>query len=403
LRKYLREYRPLGGEIVSRLRLLLLLVVFSCLSLPAFGLVVAGRVYWEFSYYPYGSDPGAGTYVKLCTNANGTGSCYQAAVSSSYPYTWNVDVPGNVTYYVFSWNDPYYWGSRDVVTQFTLSGQPTRYTGFYAQTGINWFLEIRSKPRPFPPNAIYPTNGATGVPLNMTLKWSNGSDLGRSGYQFVYDVYAYGDGGQELKILSNIPCNPDANGNCQYAITNLLSSTRYNWRVVAKLNPGVPTSGDPYYSQTSATFNFTTVTSSTAKYAFRTANQVHYMTANGCGGGAISATASSVGTCQQFEIVDANGGDIMHNDQVYIRINGYYLSANNGGGSTLNANVTWNSTWETFTIKKVSGTGRILNGHGVAFQALNGQYVYSQNAGGGDVWVMGPAIGNWEPFYITVQ
>lgn len=384
------------------LRLFLLTLVLCALSTPLFAQStrVSGRVFWNHSL-GYSNPIVTGTRVKLCYSYTGTGTCWETGIASNY--TWFLDVPINQYYYLFTWNDAQYWGSPNVPAQYMIFGDGVFRTQFFSQSGVQWFLDTYSRPRPLPPNAVYPTNNATGTPLSFTLKWSDGRDGYRSSYQYVYDIYAYGDGGAELKILSNIQCTYDSSNSCTYPISGLLSSTRYNWRVVAKLNPGVPTPGDPYHTQSSITFRFTTLTDPNARYAFVAANQYNYLSASGCGGGIVNAAASTIGGCERFEIIDLNGGDINHGDQVQIRINGYYLSANNGGGSTLNANVTWGSTWETFTIRKTSGTGRILNGNAVAFQALNGQYVYSQNGGGGDVWVMGPAIGSWEPFYFSPQ
>jgi hypothetical protein len=38
----------------------------------------------------------------------------------------------------------------------------------------------------------------------------------------TYDIYAYGEGGSEIKVLSDISCNPDASGNCSYYIDNVV-------------------------------------------------------------------------------------------------------------------------------------------------------------------------------------
>jgi hypothetical protein len=358
---------------------------------------VSGSVFWYASdspnHIPVNNTPGI--YVKLCTNPDGTGTCGQAEVNSGAG--WSMYLPINRTYYVFSWNDALYWGSRNSITDFNFNYQPTRFTSINLVNAPLEGVQVRSYPRPLPPQAIYPANGATGIPTSFTLKWTSGKDSKRQ-YQAVYDVYAYGDGAAESKILSNVACNPDASGYCQYAISGQKSSTRFNWRVVAKLNPGVATPGNPYYEQTSPTFNFTTLTDPAAKYNFGTANLNHYLSAASCGGGSVNAMPGSASTCESFQIIDLNGGDINHGDSVRIRIGGYYLSATNGGGSTLMANVTSPGSWETFTIRKTSGSGRILDGHRVAFQAANGMYVYSDNGGGGAVWVSGTAIGGWEPF-----
>ncbi len=71
----------------------------------------------------------------------------------------------------------------------------------------------------------------------------------------TYDVYGYGEGGTEIKDLSDVSCNPDASGYCSYPLTNLVPNWRYHWRVVAKLKV---TPGNRVIEQSSPSFTFVT-------------------------------------------------------------------------------------------------------------------------------------------------
>ena len=74
-----------------------------------------------------------------------------------------------------------------------------------------------------------------------------------------------------------------------------------------------------------------------------------WISAQNNGGGAVNATATSVGAWENFTIEDINGGSLQSGDSVYIRAgNGQLFQAANGGGSSLNAGSNSRGAWETF-------------------------------------------------------
>ncbi len=80
--------------------------------------------------------------------------------------------------------------------------------------------------------------------------------------------------------------------------------------------------------------------------------------------------------------------------------NGQYVMAEGGGGGAVNANRDWTRTWETFTIRKVGGTGQINCGDKISLQAHNGNYVVAEGGGGGVVNANRSWVRSWETFKI---
>ncbi|MFK7908499.1 MAG: FISUMP domain-containing protein [Chitinophagales bacterium] len=70
-------------------------------------------------------------------------------------------------------------------------------------------------------------------------------------------------------------------------------------------------------------------------------------------------------------------------------INNHYLSAHNGGGSSLTSNKTKVGTWETFTMEE-------LGNNKVSLKTHNGHYVVAEN--GGAVNANRARVGTWETF-----
>lgn len=228
----------------------------GALTTPAFAGIASGPVEFHGSYDTYSYAP-AGSYVKFCaTNVagaiNGTGQCYIAATSSG---TFSINLPNNLSYYFFAWYDGDDWGSSTTRGWTDTNGQ----VGDVVHFATSAYMNIISELRPHKPTAVYPTDGATNVPLAFTLKWSSGIDAARNWpgtWSVTYDIYSYGEGGTEIKDLSDIPCNPDASGKCSYYIDNVVANWRYYWRVVPKIHVSVPTSR--IYDQSSQEFTFVT-------------------------------------------------------------------------------------------------------------------------------------------------
>ncbi len=144
--------------------------------------------------------------------------------------------------------------------------------------------------------------------------------------------------------------------------------------------------------------------------AFRTNDNVHYLTAEGDGGGTVSANRTAAGAWERFIISDLNGGSLVSGDQVQIRhVNAsgssWWVTADvNGGGigSILRANRTVPQGWETFVISKVGG-GAIGGGNQIRLQAVTHPFYVSALQGGGlagdgSVVVDRTVAGSWETF-----
>lgn len=341
--------------------------------------------------------------VKFC-KADNNGNLIPGACVTSTPtlsngfFGLNV-VHGAGSYYMYMWRDNIYWGSET----YPIAG-PLSIGDFpFAQT-INGMF---ARPRAMPPTAVNPANNAFNRPTSFTLQWSDGLEANRRdpNWPVTYDIYASGNEFPENLIFSNIPCN--GVGTCSVNISGLVYSTRYQWRVVAKMRS--PTFfqgfGDNVYLTDSSTLRFSTMFDpSTPTYSFRTSNG-KYLTAPNGGGGDFTATASSIDSLiSQFKIIDVNGGSLMSGDTVHIQTNkNYYLMAFGGGGGDV-ATSAWAMSWETFTIIKVGGSGAISGGNSVALLGPNGaHYVVAEGGGGGTVNCNRTAIGPFETFTLVQQ
>ena len=128
-----------------------------------------------------------------------------------------------------------------------------------------------------------------------------------------------------------------------------------------------------------------------------------WISAQNNGGGAVNATATSVGAWENFTIEDINGGSLQSGDSVYIRAgNGQLFQAANGGGSSLNAGSNSRGAWETFKIVRKNGSGTVVTGDVVGVQAYSGAWMSAQNGSGAPVFAYGGGIGAWESFTIGV-
>ncbi len=303
--------------------------------------------------------------------------------------------PGD--YYVFIWRHDVFWGSETypfaLVRIFAVPFQVLK------------LLQVR--PRALPPNAVTPPNNSVNRPTSFTLQWTDGLDSVRRNpnWPVTYDIYASGNEFPENLVFSNIPCN--GFGTCSINVSGLVYSTRYQWRVVARMgNVGIfPGFADNGYLTSSNTFRFSTMFDpSTPTYSFRTSNG-RYLTAPGGGGGDFTATATSIDSLiSQFKIIDVNGGSLMHGDTVHIQTNrNYYLMAFGGGGGDV-ATSGWAMSWETFTILKVNGSGSIGGGDAIALRGLNGvHHLVAEGGGGGTVNCNRTAIGPFETFTLVQQ
>ena len=102
------------------------------------------------------------------------------------------------------------------------------------------------------------------------------------------------------------------------------------------------------------------------------------------------ASSASVGTAEQFKVINAGGGNI----GFQALVNSNYVTAENNGASPLIANRTSVGAWETFT-EFDAGNGNI------ALRAMNdGKYVTAPNSGASPIIAQSTSIGTAESFTV---
>lgn len=236
--------------------LLAVLIAAATAAAPAYAGTATGPVYFQLSWNRWYPAPN-GTTVKFCKSnvaggITGAGECYSTTTSGG---NFSINLPNLQGYFFFAWYDPYDLGSDTTRAWSNSVGG----TGDLLSFGTSAFMNVLSDPRPHKPTAVYPANNATNVPLAFTLRWTSGIDYDRDWpgvWTVTYDIYAYGEGGTELKVLSDIPCNGN-NGSCTYYIDNVVPNWRYFWRVVAKIHAPYPAQTRTF-EQSSQQFTFVT-------------------------------------------------------------------------------------------------------------------------------------------------
>jgi len=119
------------------------------------------------------------------------------------------------------------------------------------------------------------------------------------------------------------------------------------------------------------------------------ANGKYVSAANG-GTNPLIAQSISVGTAEQFQVVDAGGGNIA----LLAAVNSKYVSADNNGASPLIANRTGVGSWETFTECDAGGGN-------IALRAMNdGKFVSAANGGADPLIAQSASIGTGESFAV---
>jgi hypothetical protein len=370
------------------------LFVIASAAQAQYGAVVTGRAYWY-------SSTGVSYYasyfqLKVCkADAAGhpTSQCTTTNLTQYGDFTFDVGY-GTGYYFLYLWRDDIYVGSSSYPMNgpaYALAGPSVNY----------WTGSIVATPAALPPTRVYPAEGQVNTPTSFTLQWTDGRNYDRNGWSITYDIYGSGNEFPENLAYSNIPCN--GVGTCSLTVSNLAYTTRYQWRVVARMHSGPVISGagsDNSYLTSSATFHFsTTWDPATPTNTISTFNG-SLLRAVGGGGGALDAAGSSSTYETQFKPVNTSGSSSLYSgDQIYIQTNrNYHLSATNGGGSSVNAQATWTGSWELFTIERIAGFGAISSGDQVDFKAANGNYMSAEGGGGGAVNANRTAIGPWETF-----
>src|SRR3989338_4269355 len=141
------------------------------------------------------------------------------------------------------------------------------------------------------------------------------------------------------------------------------------------------------------------------------ASNSKYVVAENGGGSILMADRDSSGVWETFTLYDLNGGTLVNGDQVvFITSSCYAVRAESGGGSTIDTTATDIGIWETFVVNEEGGgTNPILNGDKVSFQAWsNGSvaplyWMAAEGGGGSTIDAEGASVGLWETFTITIQ
>ena len=122
--------------------------------------------------------------------------------------------------------------------------------------------------------------------------------------------------------------------------------------------------------------------------SFRARANSLYVTADNAGASPLIANRAAIGGWEQFDLLDAGGGNIA----LRAHANNLIVTAANAGASPLIANRTTVGGWETFQlIHNANGT--------VSLRALaDNQYVTAENAGAAALIANRATIGTWEQF-----
>jgi hypothetical protein len=140
----------------------------------------------------------------------------------------------------------------------------------------------------------------------------------------------------------------------------------------------------------------------------RTYNGNYVSAANG-GGSSVNAAPTTAGGFEQFSLMNRTDTTLSDGDTVTLQTmatgdKGQWFVAEDGGGtgSVLKANRLYPWSWETFTIHKLNGTGNINSGDTIALTSILGYYVSATNGGGSTVLVDKTAAITWEAFTINL-
>ncbi len=135
---------------------------------------------------------------------------------------------------------------------------------------------------------------------------------------------------------------------------------------------------------------------------FRTLLTLQYIAVHG---GAVTADADTQSEAERFTVTDLNGGVLEDGDEVHLALeSGTYLSAVQGGGSELAADVASAGDDETFVVVRLDGPSPVTSGDRIALKSKAEEtYVSSLDGGGGDVRVDAPWARSWETFRVYLD
>jgi hypothetical protein len=154
---------------------------------------------------------------------------------------------------------------------------------------------------------------------------------------------------------------------------------------------------DDTLKTTGATFRKNALSPTCSRASFRTYDGVHYLTAQTSGSRWLAASGTSA-SHTPFTITPEAGGGYYFN---LSSPQGYYVSADNGGGGGVHVDKTSLSPWESFGIVPLQRLG--VNQWKVALHASNGQYVSAEQGGGDAVNANRNTVLEWETLVMTCE
>jgi len=171
-------------------------------------------------------------------------------ISSTILFTLkSTDADGDRIKYVVDWGD-----GRHTTTDFHDSGEEVMVDHTWHKTGkyvirvkaedekggeskiAEHEIKIGASEPPYPPSPIYPPDNSTGIELNPVLSWSGGDPEGQTVYYTLY----FGTNSSNMEIIAE---NVTATN---YSLHSLQPFTRYYWKVLARDESDMYSSGGPW-------------------------------------------------------------------------------------------------------------------------------------------------------------
>ena len=120
---------------------------------------------------------------------------------------------------------------------------------------------------------------------------------------------------------------------------------------------------------------------------------------------------------EMLTLYDANGGQLLDGDLIYLRdVRGDFIAAEGAGAnecggcvSPLNANRALAGAWESFKVRRLAGPGPISSGDAIALVSRSGNYVTAENGGAASCGCDSPLHANrfaalaWETFILKME
>ncbi len=139
------------------------------------------------------------------------------------------------------------------------------------------------------------------------------------------------------------------------------------------------------------------------KATFLTRLSAQYLSATNGGSSSLNAASLTFGQNETFTLTDVNGGSLEGGDDITLAASdGTYLSAAGGGGGDLSFVAGPPGPDETFVLVRLAGAGTVVTGNLVALETKQMvSYVSAINGGGSTVMANAPWDRSWETYSIA--